>query len=139
MTNDPTMDATARIVSAAIPNYDLDRDGLIELIQAVRAALVSDLSAVSKAIERPKSAVPVKESITADGITCLCCGKQFVTLKRHIRSEHNLTPEGYRELWGLEPDYPMTAPAYSVVRSRVAKQFKLGVRQETAAKASSQS
>jgi predicted transcriptional regulator len=73
-----------------------------------------------------KPAVPVKKSITPDYIVCLEDGKQFKSLKRHLRSQYNLSPDAYREKWGLPADYPMVAPNYAKARSNLAKQMGLG-------------
>ena len=77
-------------------------------------------------IEPLKPAVPVKKSITPDYIVCLEDGKQFKSLKRHLRSQYNLSPDAYREKWGLPADYPMVAPNYAKARSNLAKQMGLG-------------
>ena len=71
-------------------------------------------------------AVPVKKSVTADAIVCLEDGKKFKSLKRHLRTDHNLSPEEYRARWGLARDYPMVAPNYAKARSDLAKQMGLG-------------
>ena len=73
-----------------------------------------------------KPAVPIKKSITPDHIVCLEDGKKFKSLKRHLRTQYNMTPEQYREKWGLPPDYPMVAPNYAAARSQLAKQMGLG-------------
>ena len=71
-------------------------------------------------------AVPIKKSITPDYLICLEDGKKFKSLKRHLRSHYNLSPEEYREKWGLPRDYPMVAPNYAQARSRLAKKMGLG-------------
>jgi len=76
--------------------------------------------------EPPKPAVSVKKSVTPEYIVCLEDGKKFKSLKRHLRAQYNLTPEQYREKWGLGADYPMVAPSYAAARSRLAKQMGLG-------------
>jgi predicted transcriptional regulator len=76
--------------------------------------------------EAPKPAVPVKKSITPDYIVCLEDGKKFKSLKRHLRTQYNMTPEQYRERWGLPSDYPMVAPNYAKARSQLAKEMGLG-------------
>jgi predicted transcriptional regulator len=76
--------------------------------------------------ESSKPAVSVKKSITSDHIVCLEDGKKFKSLKRHLRSQYNLSPEQYREKWGLPADYPMVAPNYAQARSRLAKEMGLG-------------
>jgi predicted transcriptional regulator len=73
-----------------------------------------------------KPAVAVKKSINPDFIVCLEDGKKFKSLKRHLRTQYNMTPEQYREKWGLPADYPMVAPNYAAARSQLAKQMGLG-------------
>jgi predicted transcriptional regulator len=76
--------------------------------------------------ERPQPAVPVRKSVFNDHIVCLEDGRKLKMLKRHLKSAFDLTPEQYRERWGLGPDYPMVAPAYAKVRSSLAKKIGLG-------------
>ena len=76
--------------------------------------------------EAPKPAIAVKKSVTPEYIICLEDGKKFKSLKRHLRTHFNLTPEQYREKWGLPADYPMVAPNYAIARSQLAKQMGLG-------------
>jgi predicted transcriptional regulator len=78
--------------------------------------------------ERPQPAVPIKKSIHADYIVCLEDGKKLKMLKRHLKTAYNMTPETYRERWGLASDYPMVAPNYARQRSRLAKEIGLGTR-----------
>jgi predicted transcriptional regulator len=93
----------------------------------VHAALTRVLSAHGDAPREPlKAAVPVKKSVTPEYIVCLEDGKKFKSLRRHLRAQYNMTPEQYREKWGLAPDYPMVAPNYAAARSRLAKQMGLG-------------
>jgi predicted transcriptional regulator len=80
------------------------------------------------AAERPQPAVPVKKSIHPDYLVCLEDGKKLKMLKRHLKTSYNLTPEQYRERWGLPPDYPMVAPNYAKQRSKLAKDIGLGTR-----------
>ncbi len=76
--------------------------------------------------EAPKPAVPAKKSITNEFIICLEDGRKFKSLKRHLRTQYNMSPDEYREKWGLPPDYPMVAPNYAKARSNLAKQMGLG-------------
>jgi len=78
---------------------------------------------------RPEPVVPVRRSISPDEITCLLCGKRQKILKRHLEVTHSLTPDAYRELFGLKSDYPMIAPSYAQKRSELAKKIGLGQRQ----------
>ena len=77
-------------------------------------------------LEPAKPAVSVKKSIAPDYLVCLEDGKRFKSLKRHLRTQYNMTPEQYREKWGLPPEYPMVAPNYAVARSQLAKKMGLG-------------
>ena len=115
------------IVSAYVSNNSVASGELPTLIKDVFGALsrVSSGEPVAAA-EAAKPAVPVKKSITPDYIVCLEDGKQFKSLKRHLRTQYNLSPEEYREKWGLPADYPMVAPAYAKARSALAKQMGLG-------------
>ena len=80
--------------------------------------------------EELKPAIALKKSVTPDYIVCLEDGKKFKSLKRHLRTHYNLSPEEYREKWGLPHDYPMVAPNYAAARSQLAKQMGLGTRKE---------
>jgi predicted transcriptional regulator len=81
-----------------------------------------------------KPAIAVKKSITPEFIVCLEDGKKFKSLKRHLRTQYNMTPEQYREKWGLNTDYPMVAPNYAAARSQLAKQMGLGQQRRRRAK-----
>jgi predicted transcriptional regulator len=70
--------------------------------------------------------VPAKKSITREFLVCLEDGRKFKSLKRHLRTQYNMSPDEYREKWGLAPDYPMVAPDYAKARSNLAKQMGLG-------------
>jgi predicted transcriptional regulator len=118
---------TAQIVSAHVANNVVSPDALPSLIQEVYRTL----AAVDKqpvAPERPQPAVAIKKSVMPDHIVCLEDGKKLKMLKRHLKSAYNLTPEQYRERWGLAPDYPMVAPNYAKHRSSLAKKIGLGTR-----------
>ena len=84
---------------------------------------------------KPEPAVPVRRSVQNEHLTCLVCGKQRRTLRRHLDAAHQLTPGAYREQFGLKPDYPMTAPGYSRQRSEMAKRMGLGRRKQAPARA----
>ena len=121
------IDLSADIVCAYVSHNALSVTDLPKLIADVHAALRGlGTSAVVEPIEELKPAVPVKKSIAADFIICLEDGKKFKSLKRHLRTHYNLSPEEYREKWGLPSDYPMVAPNYSATRSRLAKDNGLG-------------
>ena len=91
-----------------------------------RGAAAGDRAGRRSPSEPLKPAVPVKKSITPDFIVCLEDGKKFKSLKRHLRTQYNMTPEQYRDKWSLPPDYPMVAPNYAAARSQLAKQMGLG-------------
>jgi predicted transcriptional regulator len=130
MTNSPAkgfIDLTAEIVSAYVGNNTTPASELPSLIGQVHAALVRVSEGQVPAAPAPaKPAVPVKKSLTAEYIVCLEDGKKFKSLKRHLRSKYNMTPEQYREKWNLPADYPMVAPNYAVTRSALAKKMGLG-------------
>ena len=102
-----------------------DRPGLIEQIYKTLATIGGVDGGAS---DRPTPAVPVKKSITPDFIVCLEDGKKLKMLKRHLKTAYDMSPEEYRERWGLSPDYPMVAPNYAKQRSRLAKEIGLGTR-----------
>ena len=121
------IELTAQIVSAYVGNNTVPAQDLSALINQVHGALTRVSSGLSDAPSEPlKPAVSIKKSITPDHIVCLEDGKKFKSLKRHLRTQYNMTPEQYREKWGLPPDYPMVAPNYAAARSQLAKQMGLG-------------
>lgn len=130
MNDQPTknlIDLTAGIVSAYVSNNPTSAAEIPALINQVHAALVKVASGRPDAAAEPaKSAVPIKKSITGEYLICLEDGKRFKSLKRHLRTQYNLTPEQYREKWGLPADYPMVAPNYAIARSQLAKKMGLG-------------
>jgi len=121
------IEMTAEIVAAYVENNTISTTDLPALIQSVHRAL-SSVSAGVEAVEvAPKEpAVPVRRSITADYLICLEDGRKFKSLKRHLRTKYNLSPEDYRAKWALPKDYPMVAPNYAKARSDLAKQMGLG-------------
>ena len=121
------IELTAAIVSAYVSNNSVPTADLPALIGQVHSALTRVSSGHGDTSnEPPKPAVAVKKSIAPDYIVCLEDGKKFKSLKRHLRTQYNMTPEQYREKWGLAPDYPMVAPNYAAARSHLAKQMGLG-------------
>ncbi|WP_182085352.1 MucR family transcriptional regulator [Aureimonas sp. ME7] len=127
-TNDEgLMELTAEVVAAYVSNHSLPVADLPALIADVHGALGRAGAAPEPApVEKPKPAVSVKKSVTDDYIVCLEDGKKFKSLKRHLMTHYNLSPEEYREKWDLPTDYPMVAPNYAAARSRLAKQMGLG-------------
>ncbi|UVK49445.1 MucR family transcriptional regulator (plasmid) [Mesorhizobium sp. AR07] len=118
---------TADIVSAYVSNNPLPVSELSRVIADTYAA-VSKLQAAPQAQPEEKSApaVPIKKSVTPDFIICLEDGKKFKSLKRHIGTHYNLSPDAYRAKWGLPADYPMVAATYSAARSQMARAIGLG-------------
>jgi len=124
---DELIELAADIVSAYVSNNVVAVPDLSKVIVDVHAALRSIASGEAHATAEPqKPAVPPKRSITPDYIICLEDGKKFKSLKRHLRTHYDLSPEEYREKWGLPMDYPMVAPNYSAARSALAKKMGLG-------------
>ena len=118
---------TAQIVSAHVSNNSVTPDALPALIQDVYRTL-SGVGKEPAAPDKPQPAVPVKKSVFPDHIVCLEDGKKLKMLKRHLKTAYNMTPEQYRERWGLAPDYPMVAPNYARHRSSLAKKIGLGTK-----------
>jgi predicted transcriptional regulator len=120
----------AEILSSYLSNNTVAPADLGSVIETVKSAFgVSGGSALAPAAEEAKKAepaVPVKKSITPDALICLCCGKAFKSLKRHLQSEHELSPDEYRSTFGLKTDYPIVAPNYSAARSSLARSMGLG-------------
>jgi predicted transcriptional regulator len=118
---------TANIVSAYVSNNTVPSAEISNLIGQVHSALLRVSGGEAAGSMEPlKPAVPVRRSITSDYIVCLEDGKKFKSLKRHLRTQYKMTPEQYREKWGLPPDYPMVAPNYAAARSQLAMQMGLG-------------
>jgi predicted transcriptional regulator len=125
--SDHFIELAADIVSAYVSNNSVPVNDLPSLISDVHAALLRVTSGEAGApVEAPKPAVPPKKSITREFLVCLEDGRKFKSLKRHLRTQYNMSPDEYREKWGLPPDYPMVAPDYAKARSNLAKQMGLG-------------
>ena len=121
------IELTADIVSAYVSNNTVSAAEIPSLISQVHSALVRVSGGHGETpSDALKPAVPVKKSITPEYIVCLEDGKKFKSLKRHLRTQYNITPEQYREKWGLAADYPMVAPSYAAARSQLARQMGLG-------------
>jgi predicted transcriptional regulator len=125
----------ADIVAAYVSNNTVPPAELPELIKSVQQAL---LAAAAAGVEAPKQelkpVVPIRRSVTPDYIICLEDGKKFKSLKRHLRSHYDMSPDEYRAKWGLPADYPMVAPNYAAARSALAKKMGLGQKRKGAAK-----
>ena len=123
------IDLTANIVSAYLSNNPTPASEIPNLINQVHSALLRVSSGRTETAAEPaKPAVSVKKSITPDYLVCLEDGKRFKSLKRHLRTQYNMTPEQYRDKWNLPADYPMVAPNYAKQRSKLAKAIGLGTR-----------
>jgi predicted transcriptional regulator len=121
------IEMAADIVSAYVGNNSVAASDLPALIQSVHRALAGISSGAEAAEAAPKEpAVPIRRSITPDFLVCLEDGRKFKSLKRHLRTKYNMSPEEYRAKWGLPKDYPMVAPNYAKARSDLAKQMGLG-------------
>jgi predicted transcriptional regulator len=126
--SDPMIELAAEIVSAYVSNNSVPASELTNLIGDVYGALKRTAGAAPAPVEAEplKPAVNPKKSVMPDYIICLEDGKKFKSLKRHLRTHYDMTPEQYREKWGLPADYPMVAPNYAAARSALAKQMGLG-------------
>lgn len=127
------LELTTDIVSSYVSNNSIQSSELPSLISLVHGKLnelqggsASTSASTDEQVEAPKPAVNPKKSITEDYIICLEDGKRYKSLKRHLSSHYNLTPEEYRAKWGLAHDYPMVAPGYKAQRSALAKSLGLG-------------
>ncbi|WP_029416835.1 MucR family transcriptional regulator [Brevundimonas bacteroides] len=118
---------TADIVSAYVGNNTVAAAELPGLISNIHAALSQVSTGTVEAAPEPKEpAVPIRKSISPDYLICLEDGRKFKSLKRHLRTKYDMSPEEYRAKWGLPKDYPMVAPNYAKARSDLAKQMGLG-------------
>jgi len=125
--NELVVDLVAGIVSAFVSHNSVPTSELPALIASTHAALIGlGKEQVPVVEEKLVPAVPIKKSITPDYLVCLEDGKKFKSLKRHLRTAYDLSPDQYRAKWGLPSDYPMVAPAYAEARSNLAKKMGLG-------------
>jgi len=121
------LEMTADIVSAYVGNNSVSADALPSLIANIHAALSGVSNGPVEAEPEPKEpAVPIRKSIAPDFLICLEDGRKFKSLKRHLRTKYDMSPEDYRAKWGLPKDYPMVAPNYAKARSELAKSMGLG-------------
>ena len=125
------VELAADIVSAYVSNNTVAISDLPDLVGQVHAALKRiSTGEPEKVEERPTPAVPIKKSVTPDYIISLEDGQKFKSLKRHLRTKYNMTPDDYRKKWGLPADYPMVAPNYAASRSDLARKMGLGQKRE---------
>ncbi len=118
-----SLESVSKIVSAYVSNNSLPSGELPDLITTVHEALQNPDQVASST---PEPAVPIKRSIRPDYIVCLEDGLKLKMLKRHLRTSYNMTPDEYRQKWGLASDYPMVAPKYAAKRREIAKIIGLG-------------
>ena len=126
MAEEVLLDHVADIVSAHVSNNSVAAADLPGLIQAVYASLAALGQAPEPAAEELKPAVSVRASVKPDAVTCLECGEKMKMLKRHLGSDHGMTPAEYRTRWSLPADYPMVAPDYAAKRKELAVRIGLG-------------
>jgi predicted transcriptional regulator len=122
------LECTTSIISAYVANNTIQKENLSALIADTFRSL-AQVDRAEAPVELLKPAVPIKRSVQPDHIICLEDGKKFKSLKRHLMSHYSMTPQDYREKWGLPGDYPMVAPSYALARSELAKKMGLGQRQ----------
>ena len=121
------IELAADVVAAYVSNNTIALADLPALIADIHVALSRVAGRGADATAEPqKPAVPLKKSVTPDFIVCLEDGRKFKSLKRHLRTHYDMTPERYREKWGLGIDYPMVAPNYAKARSDLAREMGLG-------------
>ena len=125
MSDSVLLGLAAQIVSAHVSKNEISADGLPGLITAVHRALAT-VGETKIARARAEPAVPLKKSVTPGHIACLECGRHFSMLKRHLNTDHQLTPDQYRQKWELPQSYPLVAPDYAKTRSTLAKKIGLG-------------
>lgn len=128
------LEYTSKIVASHVANTPTNASDIPRLIARVHEALIGAENNRPADEEGRKPAVPVRKSVTPDYIVCLEDGKKLKMLKRYLKTAFDLTPEEYRERWGLPPDYPMVAPSYAKRRSRLAKKIGLGTQRRAADK-----
>jgi predicted transcriptional regulator len=125
---DMLLTLTADIVAAHVSNNSVAVNDLPNLIQNVHAALNGISHAASAPEPKPEPKVSIRSSVKSDAIACLECGKRQKMLKRHLMTNHQMTPADYRQKWGLSSDYPMVAPNYAEQRRTLAKSIGLGTK-----------
>lgn len=124
--NETLITLTSDIVAAHVSNNNVEVEDVPTLISNVYSALSGLGEPVETKEERPEPAVSVRSSVKKDHIVCLDCGKKMKMLKRHLSTEHEMSPEEYRQRWDLSSDYPMVAPAYAETRRDLAHKIGLG-------------
>lgn len=125
---DTLLTLTADIVAAHVSNNSVAVNDLPNLIQNVHGALSGISHNASAPEPKPEPKVSIRSSVKSDAIACLECGKRQKMLKRHLMTNHQMTPADYRQKWGLSSDYPMVAPNYAEQRRTLAKSIGLGTK-----------
>jgi predicted transcriptional regulator len=133
--DDTLLTLTADIVAAHVSNNSVAVNDLPHLIQNVHQALAGISGSGAGAEAKPEPKVSIRASVKPDFITCLECGKKQKMLKRHLMTNHEMTPVDYRQKWGLSSDYPMVAPNYAEQRRALAKSIGLGTKRRRTRKA----
>ena len=121
----------SKIVAGYVSHNNVPPNEITSLVNTVHQALLSISGGTDYIHRTQEPAIAVKKSITPDYLICLEDGKKFKSLKRHLRTRYNMTPEEYRQKWGLPPDYPMVAPNYATARSNLALAMGLGQKQQS--------
>jgi predicted transcriptional regulator len=134
-TEDTLLALTADIVAAHVSNNSVAVNDLPTLIQNVHQALTGISPGRGRAAEKPEPKVSIRSSVKPDSIACIECGKKQKMLKRHLMTNHEMTPADYRQKWGLSSDYPMVAPNYAEQRRKLAKSIGLGTKRRRTRKA----
>lgn len=117
---------SADVVASYVSNNALQPDQVTDMLKSVYAAMSNLSEPVEEEVEELVPAVPIKKSVTTDYIVCLEDGKKLKMLKRHLMAAYGMTPDDYRQKWGLKADYPMVAPSYAAKRQELAKKIGLG-------------
>lgn len=133
MVNEALLELAADIITAHVSNNKVEADRLPSLIQSVYGSLAQLGQAPEAVEEQRKPAVSVRASVKPDAVTCLECGEKLKMLKRHLMTDHALTPEDYRARWNLPADYPLVAPEYAQRRKELAHKIGLGRKPQAAA------
>lgn len=127
-THEELLHLTTEIVSSYVAHNNVGTQEISPVIENVYKTLMNLGSEPDAMMDRPQPAVPIKKSIQPDYLICLEDGKKLKMLKRHLKTAYNMSPEEYRERWGLPADYPMVAPNYAERRSKLAKDIGLGTK-----------
>lgn len=128
VTHEELLHLTTEIVSSYVSNNSVGVSDITPVIENIYKTLSSLGAEQDSLADRPQPAVPIKKSIQPDYLICLEDGKKLKMLKRHLKTAYDMSPEEYRERWGLPADYPMVAPSYAERRSKLAKDIGLGTK-----------